>query len=249
MSQQFVDKSALVTGAGSGMGAATARLLAERGAAVTLVGRRRSKLDEVADEIRRAGGQALVYAGDVSDPEDVRHAVERTVAEFGGLDLAVNNAGVAGSTGTLLADIGIAEFQRTVAIDFASIFYGMKYEIEAMLSGGRGGAIVNVSSVFADRGLHGDYAGSKHGIRGLTRSAAKDYGAHGIRVVELQPGVIDTEMTAAHPDGTAAVAATGIPLRRIGSGREIATVVAFLLSDEASYVTGAHIAVDGGFLA
>jgi NAD(P)-dependent dehydrogenase (short-subunit alcohol dehydrogenase family) len=125
----------------------------------------------------------------------------------------------------------------------------MKYEIPAMLQTGRGGAIVNVSSVFADRGLHGDYSGSKHGIRGPTRSAAKDSGEQGIRVVELQPGVIDTEMTAADPDSTAAVAATGIPLRRTGTSHEIATVVAFLLSAEASYVTGAHIAVDGGFLA
>ena len=249
MTQQFAGRSALVTGAGSGMGAATAVLLAERGAAVTLVGRRRPKLEEIANEIRDAGGQALVHTGDVSDPEHVRRAVEDTVATFGHLDLAVNNAGIAGSAGTPLADIAIADFQRTVAIDFASIFYGMKYEIEAMLRGGRGGAIVNVSSVFADRGLHGDYAGSKHGIRGLTRSAAKDYGAQGIRVIELQPGVIDTEMTASNPDGTAAVAATGIPLRRTGSGREIATVVAFLLSDEASYITGAHVAVDGGFLA
>ena len=249
MSRQFADRSALVTGAGSGMGAATAIVLAERGAAVTLVGRRRTKLDEVADEIRRAGGKALVHAGDVSDPGDVRRAVERTVAAFGGLDLAVNNAGVAGSAGRRIADIAIEDFQRTVAIDFASIFYGMKYEIAAMLESGRGGAIVNVSSVFADRALHGDYTGSKHGIRGLTRSAARDYGAQGIRVVELQPGVIDTEMTAADPESTAAVAANGIPLRRTGSGREIATVVAFLLSDEASYVTGTHIAVDGGFLA
>jgi NAD(P)-dependent dehydrogenase (short-subunit alcohol dehydrogenase family) len=249
VTQAFADKSALVTGAGSGMGAATAILLAQRGAAVTLVGRRKVKLYEVAAEISRSGGRALVYDGDVSDPEDVRLAVERTVAEFGGLDLAVNNAGIAGSTGTRLADIPVADFRRTVAIDFASIFYGMKYEIAAMLRTGRGGAIVNVSSVFADRGLHGDYSGSKHGIRGLTRSAAKDYGERGIRVVELQPGVIDTEMTAADPDGTAAVAATGIPLRRTGTSKEIATVVAFLLSDEASYVTGAHIAVDGGFLA
>jgi len=231
------------------MGAATAILLAQRGAAVTLVGRRKAKLNEVAAEISRFGGRALVYDGDVSDPEDVRLAVERTVAEFGGLDLAVNNAGIAGSTGTRLADIPVADFQRTVAIDFASIFYGMKYEIAAMLQTGRGGAIVNVSSVFADRGLHGDYSGSKHGIRGLTRSAAKDYGERGIRVVELQPGVIDTEMTAARPDDTAAVAATGIPLRRTGTSNEIATVIAFLLSDEASYITGAHIAVDGGFLA
>jgi NAD(P)-dependent dehydrogenase (short-subunit alcohol dehydrogenase family) len=249
MTRPFADKSALVTGAGSGMGAATAILLAERGAAVTLVGRRKAKLDEVAAEIRRSGGRPLVHDADVSDPEDVRLAVERTLAEFGGLDLAVNNAGIAGSAGTRLADIPVADFRRTVAIDFASIFYGMKYEIAAMLQTGHGGAIVNVSSVFADRGLHGDYSGSKHGIRGLTRSAAKDYGEQGIRVVELQPGVIDTEMTAADPDSTAAVAATGIPLRRTGTSHEIATVVAFLLSAEASYVTGAHIAVDGGFLA
>jgi NAD(P)-dependent dehydrogenase (short-subunit alcohol dehydrogenase family) len=229
MTQPFGDKSALVTGAGSGMGAATAILLAERGAAVTLVGRRQAKLHEVADEIRRGGGRALIHEGDVSDPGDVRRAVEHTVAEFGGLDLAVNNAGIAGSTGTPIADIAIEDFRRTVAIDFASIFYSMKYEITAMLERGRGGAIVNVSS--------------------LTRSAAKDYGPQGIRVVELQPGVIDTEMTAADPEGAAAVAATGIPLRRTGGSREIATVVAFLLSNEASYVTGAHIAVDGGFLA
>jgi NAD(P)-dependent dehydrogenase (short-subunit alcohol dehydrogenase family) len=196
MTQPFVDTSAVVTGAGSGIGAAIAILLAERGAAVTLVGRRDASLEEVAGEIRP-----------------------------------------------------VADFRRTVAIDFASIFYGMKYEIAAMLQTGRGGAIVDVSSVFADRGLHVDYSGSKHGIRGLTRSAAKDYGEEGIRVVELQPGVIDTEMTAADPDGTAAVAATGIPLRRAGTSHEIATVVAFLLSAEASYVTGAYIAVDGGFLA
>ena len=249
MTQQFADKSALVTGAGSGMGAATAILLAARGAAVTLVGRRRAKLDEVAAQILRTGGRPLVHEGDVSNPEDVARAVEHTVAEFGGLDFAVNNAGIAGSTGTRLADIAIEEFRRTVAIDFASVFYGMKYEIAAMLERGRGGAIVNVSSVFADRALHGDYSGSKHGIRGLTRSAAKDYGEQGIRVIELQPGVIETEMTEADPDGAEAVAARGIPLRRIGSGREIATVVAFLLSDEASYVSGTHIAVDGGFLA
>ncbi|MEW2548818.1 SDR family NAD(P)-dependent oxidoreductase [Streptomyces sp. NPDC047002] len=245
---RFNDKVALVTGAGSGMGRSTAILLAERGAAVTIVGRRENRLDEVAAEIAANGGRVLAVPADVSKPEDVEHAVTRTVEEFGSLHYAVNNAGVSGVF-TPLHEESVEDWRRVIETDLSSVFYGLKYEVPAILAAG-GGAIVNVSSVFADRGHQPrDYAASKHGMRGLTRSAAIEYGPQGIRINELQPGVIDTELTRSNPEGTRAVADTGIPLRRVGTGEEIATAIAFLLSDDASYVNGAHLAVDGGFLA
>jgi NAD(P)-dependent dehydrogenase (short-subunit alcohol dehydrogenase family) len=230
------------------MGRATAVLLAQRGAVVTVVGRREQKLAEVVEEIAANGGRAIAVTGDVSKPEDVERAVTRTVEEFGALHYAVNNAGVAGNF-TPLVDMTPEEWQRTVDIDLNSLFYGLKYEIPAILAAG-GGAIVNISSVFADRGgPTADYSSAKHGIRGLTRTAAIQFGRQGIRFNELQPGVIDTEMTQADPEGAQEVAERGIPLGRVGTGEEIATAVAFLLSDEASYINGAHLAVDGGFLA
>jgi NAD(P)-dependent dehydrogenase (short-subunit alcohol dehydrogenase family) len=248
MQQQFAGKVALVTGAGSGMGRATAVLLARRGAAVTVVGRRESKLADVVAEITAAGGRALAVPGDVSRPEDYDRAVARTLEQFGALHYAVNNAGVTGNF-IPLTEMTPEQWRQIVDIDLNSLFYGLKYEIPAILDAG-GGAIVNVSSVFADRGgPTPEYSSAKHGIRGLTRSAAIEYGGRGVRVNELQPGVIDTEMTQANPEGTQHVADTGIPMRRVGAGDEIATAIAFLLSDEASYINGAHLAVDGGFLA
>ncbi|MEV6424897.1 SDR family NAD(P)-dependent oxidoreductase [Streptomyces sp. NPDC051662] len=245
---RFNDKVALVTGAGSGMGAATARLLAARGAAVTLVGRRAEKLGEVARQIKEAGGQALTVTGDVSDAADVERAVARTVETFGKLHYGVNNAGVTGNF-IPTADMPLDAWRKVVGINLDGLFHGLKYQIPAIIEAG-GGAIVNVSSVFADRGGPTvEYSSAKHAIRGLTRTAAKEYAARGVRINELQPGVIDTEMTQANPDGTQEVAELGIPMRRIGRGEEIATAVAFLLSDDASYITGAHLAVDGGFLA
>lgn len=244
---QFEGKVVLITGAGSGMGRATAILLAQRGAAVSLVGRREAKLNDAVAEISSAGGRALALTGDVSKPDDVKRAVARTVEEFGALHHAVNNAGISGDF-TPLVDMTPDQWQRTIDIDLSSLFYGIKYEIPAILLAG-GGSIVNVSSVFADRGgPTADYSSAKHGIRGLTRTAAIQFGRQGIRVNELQPGVIDTEMTQANPEGAQRVADTGIPLGRVGTGDEIAKAIAFLLSDEASYINGAHLAVDGGFL-
>ena len=248
MTEQFRGKVALITGAGSGMGAETAKILAARGASVALVGRRASKLEEVVADITAQGGRALAIRGDVSHPEDAERAVALTVDRFGALHFGVNNAGVSGNFEPL-TDITVAQWQAVIDINLSGLFYGLKFQIPAILASG-GGAIVNVSSVFADRGgPTPEYSSAKHGIRGLTRSAAIEYGLQGIRVNELQPGVIDTEMTQADPAGTQAVAERGIPLSRVGTGREIATAIAFLLSDDASYINGAHLAVDGGFLA
>lgn len=244
---RFENKVALVTGAGSGIGRATAALLAREGAAVVVVGRRENKLADVAAEITAAGGRALAVTGDVSNPTDLERAVIRTVEEFGALHYAVNNAGITG-VATPLHEESIEDWQRVITTNFSSIFYSLKYEIPAILNAG-GGAIVNVSSVFADRGqLPRDYVGSKHGIRGITRSAAAEYGRQGIRINELQPGVILTEMTEGNVEATQEVVDRGIPMGRMGTEDEIAIAVAFLLSDDASYITGAHLAVDGGFL-
>ncbi|MFJ7439691.1 SDR family NAD(P)-dependent oxidoreductase [Methylorubrum thiocyanatum] len=246
---QFAGKVAVVTGAGTGMGADTAMLLAERGARVTLVGRREAPLREVEARIRAVGGEALVAPADVSVPAEVERFVAATVERFGALHYAVNNAGISSESHDL-PELPDAVWDQTLAINLSSLFYCMRAELPGIERAG-GGAIVNVSSIFADRGLplRAAYSASKHAIRGLTRSTALDWAARGIRINELQPGVIETPMTANGGDEENARIVEAVAAKRKGSGREIATAVAFLLSDEASYVTGAHLAVDGGFLA
>lgn len=247
--EQFKGKVVLVTGAGTGMGADTAILLAERGAKVAIVGRREAPLRDVEAKIIAAGGEVLVVPADMSKPEDAERVVKETVERFGALHGAVNNAGIS-SESYDVPDLPFELWDKTIGINLSSIFYCMRAQLPEIEKAG-GGAIVNVSSVFADRGLpmRAAYSASKHGIRGITRSAALDWAARGIRINELQPGVIATPMTAQGGEEENRQIQEKIAAKRMGSGREIATAVAFLLSEDASYIVGAHLAVDGGFLA
>jgi NAD(P)-dependent dehydrogenase (short-subunit alcohol dehydrogenase family) len=246
--KDFDGKVVLVTGGGTGMGAATAELLAGRGAALTLVGRREQPLRDVEAAITAAPGSVLVIPADVTDPAAMQDAVNATVEKFGALHYAVNNAGTA-SASFDVPDLPVEVWNDTVQVNLSALFYALKAELPAIAAAG-GGAVVNVSSVYADRGLpfRAAYSASKHGVRGLTRSAAHDWAARGIRINELQPGVIETPMIHVGTPGEVDHIAAAIPAGRIGEPREIATAVAFLLSDDASYITGAHLAVDGGFL-
>jgi NAD(P)-dependent dehydrogenase (short-subunit alcohol dehydrogenase family) len=246
-SAEFSGRSAFVTGAGTGIGAATAAELAARGAKVAMMGRRTVVLKESAAAIRAKGGEVLVLSGDVANARDVEDAVRKTVAAFGGLHLAVNNAGVDGGT-QKLAEISVESWNATIATNLSGVFYGLKFQIPAIIASG-GGSIVNISSVFSDRGLsqHAPYTASKHGIHGLTRTAAHDYAADKVRINELLPGVIDTPMLDTNR-GMVDQMKAFIPQRRLGQPAEVARAICFLLGDAASYMTGARVAVDGGFL-
>ena len=249
MANEFSGKSALVTGAGSGIGRATALRLAAGGAAVVVVDIEEKATEAVAEEIVGAGGRAVPFVADVSEPEQVRASVDLAASTFGGLHLAVNNAGITGPLG-LLADIDIAGYRRVIEINLNAVFYGMYYEIPAMLASG-GGSIVNTSSVL---GVVGDpgavpYVTAKHGIVGMTKAAALGYANRGIRINSVHPGYIDTPLLKVLPEDAYAALSGLHPIRRLGTADEVASTIAFLLSDAASFTTGSQYVLDGGYTA
>jgi NAD(P)-dependent dehydrogenase (short-subunit alcohol dehydrogenase family) len=244
-------KVAIVTGASRGIGVATARAFADAGAAVALAARSEHELRELAASISAAGGRVIAVPTDVGDADAVRQLVERTVETFGKLDLAFNNAAGGGPPPTPLADVPVDAYDKAIAITLRSVFISMKYEIPAMLQTGEGGAIVNMSSTAgleAVGGLAG-YVSAKHGVIGLTKTAALDYGDRNIRVNAVAPGPILTDNLARAGEEAQRQAASAMPIRRVGLPDEVARVVVWLCSDRASYVTGATIPIDGGKLA
>ncbi|HEU0026833.1 MAG TPA: SDR family NAD(P)-dependent oxidoreductase [Ktedonobacterales bacterium] len=243
------DKVALITGASRGIGAAAARVFVAAGAAVALAARSERAIAALADEIRDAGGYAIAAPTDVGDPRAVERLVERAVGVFGRLDVAFNNAGD-GHMPAPLADLSVEDFDRAVRGSLRSVFLAMKYEIPAMLASG-GGAIVNMSSTAGVQGVRGmaGYDAAKHGVVGLTQSAALDYAARRIRVNAIAPGPILTERLSALSDEARAQVTRAVPMARIGLPQEVAALAAWLCSDQTSFITGAAIPIDGGRLA
>jgi NAD(P)-dependent dehydrogenase (short-subunit alcohol dehydrogenase family) len=245
---------ALVTGGSAGIGLAASKAFAREGARVMIGSRDPDRGRAAVAEIEAAGGEAAFQGTDVGRPRDVEALVEACVDRFGRLDCAFNNAAT-GGPGKLLADIEDEEFERTIAVNLHGVWLCMKHEIRRMVHQGGGGAIVNMSSV---DGLTGspngsDYSASKHGVDGLTRSAAIEYGRRGIRVNAICGGGFATEMLArayGHDlEWVEGYRRPAIPLGRLGRPEECAEAAVWLCSDAASYVTGVCLPVDGGLLA
>jgi glucose 1-dehydrogenase len=253
MSGTFDGKVALVTGAAGGMGRATAQAFAAAGAQVVAADIAAEGGAETAEQIRLGGGKAVFVRTDVSQARDVEAAVAAAVENFGGLDCAVNAAAIETET-TLIADCDEATFDKLVAVNLKSIFLCLKYEIRAMLERG-GGAIVNIASTNSFRPLpkQAVYTATKHGVVGLTKTAAIEYAGSGIRVNAVAPGAIDTPMLrgamAARGSREADVLTRLSLIGRFGQPAEIANAALWLCSDAATYTIGHVLAVDGGYLA
>jgi NAD(P)-dependent dehydrogenase (short-subunit alcohol dehydrogenase family) len=248
----FENKVALITGAGQGMGLAAARAFAEEGAAVALVDRDEALVQKAIQGLVDAGHKAIAIRCDVTDEQQVRETVDKTVAAFGRLDAAFNNAGVQ-SPAIETADASGEEFDRVTAINLKSVWICMKYELQQMRKQGSG-AIVNNSSIGGLIGLPGRaiYHAAKHGVIGLTKSAALEYAAKGITINAVCPGTIDTpmvaEMIAKDPQAMESILKMQ-PIGRLGKAEEVASAVLWLCSPGAAFVVGHALAVDGGFTA
>lgn len=250
--KRFDGKVVLVTGGNSGMGHAAALRLAEEGAAVVIGARRKAEGDAVAEAIRRDGGQALFVPTDVTVESEVAALVDAGVREFGRLDAAFNNAG-GGSAFGPVASLEAGGWRGDVALNLTSVFYSLKHEIPALLDAG-GGAVLNNASNLGMVGMAGaaPYVAAKHGVVGLTRAAALELAQQGVRVNALVTGGVDTPMfrgtMGATDDGAAHIRSLH-PVGRVATAEEVASFVAYLLSGETSFITGAALAIDGGWTA
>jgi len=251
MNESFDGKVARVTGAGSGIGLATAKAFAEAGASVVLADRCEEAVRAAAEELIAGGRKALAVRCDVTDDAQVASMVDQTVSSFGRLDAAFNNAGVM-SRRVETAEISSDEWDRVMAVNLRGVWSCMKYELRQMLR--NGGAIVNCSSIGGVIGVAGlaAYHASKHGVIGLTKTAALEYATRGIRINAVCPGSINTPMAQELTDGDPKVLAEFLkdePIGRLGAPEEIAAAVLWLCSPGASYVIGHALLVDGGYTA
>lgn len=247
MTRSLEGKAAIVTGAGSGIGAAIAKRLAEGGAKVMVADRNLAAATDVAAAIAAAGGTAVVQEVDVADAGSVEAMVAAAVKQFGALNLAVNNAGIGGPSAAT-ADYPLDGWRAVIDINLNGVFYGMKYEIAAMLNSG-GGSIVNMSSILGSVAFANApaYVAAKHGVNGLTKTAAVEYAKQGVRINAVGPAFIDTPLLSALDKATMGYLVGLHPIGRMGTSEEVAALTCFLLSDEASFITGSYHLVDGGF--
>ncbi|MEU1959444.1 glucose 1-dehydrogenase [Nocardia sp. NPDC019255] len=252
MATRFAEQVVLVTGATSGVGKAVALRVASEGAAVVLGARGKDAGEQVAADIRAAGGRALFVPTDVTVEQDVARLTDAALSEFGRLDAAFNNAGAVHAFGPV-EQIDEAGWRADLELNLTSVFYGLRHQVPALAASG-GGAILNNASNLGVVGMGSvaPYVAAKHGVVGLTRAVALEAADQGVRVNALVSGAVDTpafrNSMGATPEGVAAIAALH-PLGRIAAPEEIASFCAYLLSKEASFVTGAALAVDGGFTA
>jgi NAD(P)-dependent dehydrogenase (short-subunit alcohol dehydrogenase family) len=249
-SNRFDGKVILVTGGGSGIGEACATLFAARGGQVVVADLDVAAAERVAHQIAAAGGVARAVHVDVADPVSVEAMVRFAVDTFGRLDVAVNNAGIAGEANPTGA-YSIEGWKQVIEVNLNGVFYGMRYEIPAMLANG-GGVIVNMASILGSVGFANApaYVAAKHAVVGLTKSAAIEYAAAGIRAVSVGPAFIVTPLLTRNLNEEMMQAITALhPIKRMGQPAEVAALVCFLASDEASFITGSYHLVDGAYTA
>ena len=249
-------KIALVTGAGAGIGRATALKFAEEGAKVVVCDIDPDGGEETVELVRKNGGEAAFFMADVSKADDVQAMVAHTIATYGRLDCACNNAGIEGKLAPIVEQTE-ENFDRVIAVNLRGVFLCLRAEIAEMLKTG-GGAVVNLSSVAGLIGFVGlsAYVASKHGVNGLTKNAALEYAKLGIRVNSICPGGIDTRMLDSLAEqatggstATSEMMAPLHPIGRIGTSDEVSNLIVWLCSPKASFVTGAHVPIDGGYVA
>jgi NAD(P)-dependent dehydrogenase (short-subunit alcohol dehydrogenase family) len=250
MPDEFADRVVIVTGAGKGIGQATAIAFAKRGGRVVLSGQSKEPLLQTLALIQECGGVGSVVAGDVSTEETARQAVSVALNEFGRLDFAINNAGVSPWTGNTV-ECTLETWQRVIGVNLTGTWLGMKHQIPAILKSGRGGAIVNMTSVAALQVFEGYpvYSASKWGVVGVTKVAAREFASQGVRVNAIAPGSIEKPLFSNVVNSTPTSRADyekQTPMGRIAKAEEVATAATWLCSDAASYITGAVIPVDGG---
>jgi NAD(P)-dependent dehydrogenase (short-subunit alcohol dehydrogenase family) len=247
--KQLENKVAIITGAGSGIGKSTAMLFAGEGAKVIISDVNEANGNSTADEITKNGGAAFFVKADSSKPEDNEALVKQTLDKYGSLDIAVNNAGIGGPLAAT-GEYPIDGWKKVIDINLSGVFYGMRYQIPAMLQ--NGGSIINVASILGQAGTKFSpaYVAAKHGVVGLTKAAALEYADKKIRINSIGPGYIKTPLVMNSLDQSALDALVGLhPIGRLGESEEIAELLLWLASSKASFVTGAYYPIDGGYLA
>lgn len=245
----FEGKTALVTGGGSGLGEAISKDLAANGVKVVVVDINLDAATRVVDEITAAGGTASAFQADTMVADDSKKAVEFAVETYGALNYAVNNAGIGGANAPT-GEIDLEDWDRVIGINLNGVLYGMRYQIPEILKAGAAeGAIVNMASIHGTVAALGNsaYTATKHAVVGLTKNAAAEYGAEGLRINAVGPGYIDTPLLKSAPAEVLDSLQAKHPLGRLGRPEEVANVTTFLLSDKASFMTGSYVLVDGGY--